>query len=602
MTRVQNLVRLALCAMTIAVAATMAGPVSATQARFTAPQADEDLVARLRAASLTLGAVQVEDAPVQDILGAARADYAILTGALYSAGYYSGAITITADGREVTGIAPLSPPQQIDEIVISINAGVQFRFSKATVAPLPTGLRLPRDFRTGQIAKSGLIKEAAETAVEAWRDQGHAKTSVAGQQITADHRAKTLSAEVALDPGPRLRFGDLILKGESSVRDRRIRKIMGLPSGTVFAPDELSRAARRLRRTGVFRSVAVTEADEVGPDDTLDITATLVDNPPRRIGFGAELSSLEGLALSGFWLKRDMLGGAERLRLAGGISGVGGQTGGIDYNVSSRIDRPATLSPDTHGYLLAELQQDDEDTYLERWGRVGIGFEHNFSDTLTGTAGLTLNYSDVTDDDGQRNFLYLGLPVGVTLDKRNDILEPSRGYFVDVETMPYLGVNGTKSGLHSTADLRGYVGFGADRNRLILAGRVQLGSLSGAGLDDVPPDLLFFSGGGGSVRGQPYQSLMIDDGGDGSGGRSFLGLAAEIRAKITPKFGLVGFFDSGYISANSLPGSGGSSHSGAGIGARYFTGVGAIRFDVATPVGGTTGDGVQFYVGIGQSF
>ena len=44
------------------------------------------------------------------------------------------------------------------------------------------------------------------------------------------------------------------------------------------------------------------------------------------------------------------------------------------------------------------------------------------------------------------------------------------------------------------------------------------------------------------------------------------------------------------------------NNTGAGIGLRYDTGLGPIRFDVAAPISGTTGDGVQFYVGLGQSF
>jgi translocation and assembly module TamA len=43
-------------------------------------------------------------------------------------------------------------------------------------------------------------------------------------------------------------------------------------------------------------------------------------------------------------------------------------------------------------------------------------------------------------------------------------------------------------------------------------------------------------------------------------------------------------------------------HSGAGIGLRYDTAIGPIRLDVAVPVSGRTGDGVQLYVGIGQAF
>ncbi|MGR3586596.1 MAG: BamA/TamA family outer membrane protein, partial [Pseudooceanicola nanhaiensis] len=83
------------------------------------------------------------------------------------------------------------------------------------------------------------------------------------------------------------------------------------------------------------------------------------------------------------------------------------------------------------------------------------------------------------------------------------------------------------------------------------------------------------------------------------GGRSFLGLSGEIRAKVTDSIGVVGFVDYGYVS----PGpdfSGGDDHAGAGIGGRYYTPIGPVRFDIAVPISGESGYGI--YVGIGQAF
>ena len=71
---------------------------------------------------------------------------------------------------------------------------------------------------------------------------------------------------------------------------------------------------------------------------------------------------------------------------------------------------------------------------------------------------------------------------------------------------------------------------------------------------------------------------------------------------MTKKIGVVGFVDAGYVSASGVDSSGDDFHAGAGLGLRYDTGFGPIRVDVATPVSGDTGDGVQIYVGIGQSF
>ena len=115
--------------------------------------------------------------------------------------------------------------------------------------------------------------------------------------------------------------------------------------------------------------------------------------------------------------------------------------------------------------------------------------------------------------------------------------------------------------------------------------------------------MLFYSGGSNTVRGQPYKTLGVDlGGGTQIGGRSFVGLSGEIRASLSTKLGAVAFVDTGYIGAESLFDGSGKWHSGAGLGLRYKTGLGPIRFDIATPVGSTTGSGIQFYIGIGQAF
>ena len=157
-----------------------------------------------------------------------------------------------------------------------MDPGPRFRFSTATVSPLTRDTRLPEGFAPGKVAESGLVREAVQSGIDGWREVGHAKAKVAGQQVVADHATQRLSAEVALDPGPRLRFGSLIIKGEERMRPRRIHKIAGLPEGSTYSPEDLERSADRLRRTGVFSSVTLTEAETIRAPDLLDITATVV--------------------------------------------------------------------------------------------------------------------------------------------------------------------------------------------------------------------------------------------------------------------------------------------------------------------------------------
>ncbi|WP_245972267.1 autotransporter assembly complex protein TamA [Rhodovulum iodosum] len=573
----------------------------AVEVRLTADGDDTELGEALENASLTVEARRADPPPeAQDLLAAARADYARLLGVLYAQGYYGGVIHIRVDGREVADLPPFGAPARIDRVAITVDPGPRFRFSRAEIAPLAPGTELPDGFAAGKRARASLIEQAGRTSIAAWRDAGHAKAALADQSVVADHDARTLDARLRLDPGPRLRFGRLAIDGRTRVRPERVHAIAGLPEGEVFSPEELQASTERLRRTGTFRSVALREADAANPDGTLDITAALVDEKKRRLGFGAEYGTTDGLTLSGFWMHRNLLRGAERLRLSAEIAGLSGETGGIDYSLGALFERPATFTPDTALYVLGEISADDEPDYKQRDITVGAGLSHIFSDTLEGSAGFLVRYTEIEDDLGDREITQLSFPVSMTRDTRDSELDPRTGTYLSVQAEPFVGLDNPENGARLYADARAYRGFG---ERVVVAGRVQMGSLLGASADAVPSDWLFYSGGGGTVRGQPYQSLAVDLGNDDSrGGRSFVGLSMELRTGITRSIGVVGFVDAGHIGDGEVPGEGGDWHAGAGLGLRYDTGIGPIRLDVGAPIQGDTGDGVQIYIGIGQAF
>ncbi len=136
-----------------------------------------------------------------------------------------------------------------------------------------------------------------------------------------------------------------------------------------------------------------------------------------------------------------------------------------------------------------------------------------------------------------------------------------------------------------------------------LAGRVVVGSIFGADTRDVPPDWRFYAGGGGSVRGYPFQSIGPQTlSGSPAGGDGLLELGLELRQRLGANWGWVAFADAGAVSEDGIPGTGALAI-GLGLGLRYFTPVGPIRVDVATPLDPRDGDSpVQLYIGIGQAF
>lgn len=565
---------------------------------------DEDLREALEGGSLLIEQVEAEtDVSPQELVSIAQADYKRVLAVLYDYGYYGAVIGITLDGREASSITSVSPPRSVTSAQITVTPGKAFRFGTAEIDPIAPGTTLPEGFKPGETARLSLLRDTVSASTKAWRDQGHAKAKLESQTITARHTDSTLNAKLRLDPGPKLRFGDLKVSGKSSVRTERILEIAGLPEGEVYSPDELADAAGRLRRTGAFSSVAMIEAEEVGPGDQLGITARVTDDKPRRFGFGGEISTIEGLSLSAFWVHRNLFGGAERLRLEAEIGGVGGETGGTDFLVGARYQRPSTFNEDTDLYILGEVEQEDEVNYFSRQATIGAGIERFASDQRSYRFGVAIRRANTRDAFGSDQYTLLLFPTGATFDYRDKILDARKGFYLDAQVAPFLAIDGADNGVLTEVDARVYKTFGTV-STTTLALRGQLGSVVGPSLEDAPADFLFYSGGGDTVRGHDYQSLGVDVGnGQIVGGRSFLGLSAEVRYRTAGSLGYVGFFDAGYIGSEAFPDGSGEWQSGAGLGLRYDTPIGPIRFDVAVPTSGDDdGSSWQVYIGIGQAF
>lgn len=569
--------------------------------QFRIESGSEELRTALERASLIRQAQSQNVVDPLEVFSIARAEYGRLIGVFYEQGYYAPQISVRIDGREAADISSLNPPAQIGQIVVEMVPGPAFAFGRAQIAPLAQGTELPSGFAPGASARSTVIRDATGAAIDQWRAQGHAKAEPTGQEISADHRARTLDVAIRLTPGSRLRFGDLRPEGQQAVRAERIVEIAGLPKGEVFDPEQIDRAAERLRATGTFSSVALREAEDTNADDTLDISAAVVEAPPRRIGAGIEYDTERGGKLSGFWLHRNFLGGAERFRIEGMIDGLGARSGGLDYSLGLEFSRPATFTPDTTLTIEALAETEKEPDFEARRIRADIKLVHRYSDRLTfsGGVGLLAERAEFGPLLGiRRDYRLLLVPLDATYDRRDDARNPRSGYYLNASLTPFYGSGGTGAGARVTTDARGYYPVGA---RFVLAGRAQLGAVYGPGLFATPRDFLFYSGGGGSVRGQPYRSLGVTTGGVFSGGKGFASTTLELRMQATDKIGLAAFADAGYVSAGTFTGTS-AWHAGAGIGVRYDTIIGPLRLDVGFPVRGGTGRGAQLYLGIGQAF
>lgn len=570
--------------------------------RFRAPGASEDLDKRLRNASLLLESESQTD-DIQEVLAAARAEYARLLSVLYAEGHFGGVINILVDGREASSLSPLTPPSSIHRIEVTVQPGPLYTFSRAAVQPLATDTALPPEFKVGETAKVPAIRKAVDASVDGWRDEGYAMARVSGQDIVARHVEKTVAASIAVDTGPQVTFGKFSVQGNKAVREDAIRRIAGFPEGERFSPERMELSAKRLRNTGAFRSVAFVEPDTLQQGAVMPVMTTVSEEAPRRLSFGGEIDTSEGLGLNAYWLHRNLLGGAESLRIEGDVTGIGGDSGGADFTFGTTFVRPATPNPDTSLTLKLEVAHEDERDYTSDSIKIGASFSREVGDRFKIDYGLGLDYSRDDDDRGVTQYSLLTFPVHASSDQRDDPLNPTRGWYAEAGVEPFVGLNrDSGAGARLTFDGRAYRGFGED-NRFVAAARVQLGSIAMADLTDVPNDFRFYSGGGGTVRGHEYEILGVTlDDDVKSGGGSFFGVSGEARVGVTENIQGVAFVDYGYVAEGSYWDGNSGDHIGAGFGVRYLTPIGPIRLDLAVPVSGDSDSSFQLYVGIGQAF
>lgn len=581
-----------------------------------------DGVKTVRKASSLVADVEKPVSGSAGVLVKARGDYRRILAALYAQGRYGGVISITINGREAADMPFDAELPDRSTIVITIDSGPQYRFSRAVVdrqAPPANDRRdrvaTPQEagYAVGDVARSTVILKAEQLAVNAWRQQGYAKAKVTGRDVVADHRSRTVEADVHVTAGRLARLGELKLHNVS--RNPRMDSafvvwMTGLKPGQEYDPDDLAKARKRLARLDVFRAVNLREADEIRSDGSLPLHLVVQERQPHRLGAGASYSTFDGAGFAAYWLHRNLFGHAEQLRFDGKIKNIGGKQGdsyspkNYSYLLGATFTRPGVYTPDTDFIASLRAEREVLDHYTAEGIYLHTGFTHIFSDELSGRLYLNAARTHTYDDYfGGRNFTTIGLLGGLLYDSRDDKTDAHRGFYGEVVVEPFYETNYGNFITRAMVEGRGYLSLDKSE-RVVAAARIKMGTITGAQAAELPSNILFFAGGGGSVRGYGYRNIGIrTPTGDIIGGRSLVEGSAELRMMMTESIGVVGFVDAGIVGEDSMPDFRENTKVGVGFGLRYKTGLGPIRLDIAKPLNGQKGDpSLGFYIGIGQAF
>ncbi len=523
----------------------------------------------------------------------AEADRPRLEQALRSRGYYAGEIALAIDAQA-----------QPVRVRFDVLAGPLYRFRTVTLEVVPPAPRpelpdlLELGLAPGQPALSQTILDAESTLLARAGAQGHALAELGRRRAIVDHDGHAMDLTLVLQPGPLVHFGAIQIRGLDTVKEAAVRRRLPWQRGDLMTAQRLEDGRVALFDSRLFSSVVLDVGTTPDAAGRLPVTVELRESKHRSIALGAGYRTDEGPGGNVGWEHRNLFGGGERVELK-----LDGSFIGSHLNATFR--KPDLWQRDQALVAGAQLAYDDTDAFESRSASTRVALERLLAKGMTISAGPAFRVSDIKESNGDQDvFGLVSLPVIWQWDRSDDPLNPTRGGRLGVQNEPFVDVIGNGVAFSKTQ-----VGYShylkvLEQPGVVLAGRTAVGTLFGAARQEVPADLRFYAGGGGSVRGFSFQSAgELDDDDNPRGGRSLLELSGEVRLRLTQTIGAVAFVDAGSAFSSTVPDLSEDLRVGAGPGLRYFSPIGLVRLDVGLPVNRrSSDDAYQLYVNLGQAF
>ena len=580
-----------------------------------------------------------QDAPPDGETLARRiaADINPLIDALWSQGYFNAEIAIAIDGAALLpgqepGVALVRSAEAYRNrapVPVTVRVAPGPLFALRNVAVVERGVGAPAladaqkvsGLNAGDPAVSASLRAGRAALVDRLRSQSRPLAKVVELRPVVDHATRSMDVTYVVEPGPRAGFGEVSVGDTDEIPPEVVRSFIYLEPGDPYSPKALADTRKSIATLPAVGAVRIREATELDRAGNLPIFVEVSERPKRVLGFSARYSTIDGPQVKTYWEHRNLFGGAERLRLEGDvfftpridgtkIKSVGDfEETDLGGRFTVSFLKPA-LGGSRYDWLVdATGARERVGTtryggYTARYANVTTAIRRRFSDTFSIQAGLEVERGQTSDVLGQVDYTLVGVPLSVRYDSTDSLLDPTRGIRATASVAPYPTFMGSTVGIvQAKAAASAYYALDEDA-RYVLAGRIGLGSLSGASLDEIPATRRFYAGGGGSVRGYAYRTLSpLGPLNQLTGGRSLFEASVEARIKLTKTIGVVPFFDAGMAFDSAVPNFKEQMQYAAGVGLRYYTAIGPIRLDVAAPLNPRKGDKpVAVYISIGQAF
>ncbi len=410
------------------------------------------------------------------------------------------------DFRVASAVAELSPDKNGFVVTYTLDEGPEYKFGKISVETElqkldKTILEALVPFRSGQLYEDEKIEQATDALTFAAGAAGFAFVDVRPRYVA--NRAKgVVDVVFQVREGPRVYVDRIDVIGNTRTLDYVIRREMNVAEGDAYNRVLVDRSKNQIRGLGFFKNVDITEIPGSAPDRT-GLQVKVEEQPTGELSFSAGYSSVDQLVIDLGITERNFRGRGENVRARVSVGSLRQQ---VDFGFSE----PRFLGRDVLAGLDAYYYKYDLSRFSAyKTVTIGGGVRLNFPLSLNsrGSARYTLRQDEVAVDPtfcdpahllvspslcAQRGkFITSLVGYGYRLDRRNDPIQATRGFFADFN-QDFAGVGGDVKYIRTEADAGWYHGF---TKSFILSVTGSAGYVGGWSGDRVRINDRFYKGG-----------------------------------------------------------------------------------------------------------
>jgi outer membrane protein insertion porin family len=433
-------------------------------------------------------------------------------------------------------------------------------------------------------------------------DKGYPKAGIEGEALV-NRKEKWARATFVITPGPIYKFGSVTVEGNEKVESYIISREATFKPGEVYSLTKVNETQANIFQLGLFRSVVIDPVYNE-KENIADIKILVRERKQGSVKFGVGFGTEDKLRGQAIWTKRNFFGGGRRLEVAGKFSF-------ITQRVETSVIQPYIAGKDSSLTGTLNFQRDDVPSFEGESFLTSAEVQKQFAQYYSAFGSFNVQFSRVQksakrtpEEMSRENFFLTFFNMGIERDTTDSILNPTRGFVISTGLeSSFRALLSDVNYLKGTIEVRGYKKL----YRMILAKKLTIGVIQpfgSTGTFDIPIFKRFFAGGSTSMRGFPFQKLgPLSEGRDPLGGNSLLVGSFEVRYPIYGNFGGVAFFDYGNVYADEWSFPLGDIKYAPGVGLRYDTIIGPVRFDVGYALNPEPGiRRLQFFISIGQAF